>query len=419
MKGAVMHAPLRNRGSRTAGERTGIGPGVGVLSLFSGIFHRMLDRLDAGMERGSLDTRLPDGTRRLLGGRTDGPAAELEIASWRALVRLATGGSSGWYDAWAAGEWASPDPVALFELFGFNRATIAKAARARGFPLLLKQLTHRARRNHREGSRRNIRFHYDLGNDFYAAWLDPSMTYSSGIFAPGRTLEEAQGAKLAAMLERTGTAAGDSILEIGCGWGSFAEMAGQAGRRLHGITLSSEQKAWAEARIAAAGIAGVDFGLTDYRDVRGTYDAVVSIEMVEAVGREYWPAYLGTVADRLKPGGRAAIQYITFDDALFEGYAGNVDFIQTYIFPGGLLIRESEFRAVAEAKGLKWHDRPGFGPSYAETLKQWRERFETARLPAQFDRAFIDLWRYYLMYCEGGFRGGGIDVAQVTLVKEG
>ena len=242
------------------------------------------------------------------------------------------------------------------------------------------------------------------------------------LFRSGEPLEAAQSAKLAAMLARTETKPGETILEIGCGWGSFAEAAGRAGRKIHGITLSTEQKAWAEARIARAGIEGADFALTDYRDVTGTYDAVASIEMVEAVGQEYWPHYLGAIARALKPGGHAAIQYIAFDDALFEDYATNVDFIQTYIFPGGLLISESRFRAIAEAKGLRWTDQFAFGLGYAETLKQWRLNFDAAvaagRLPPNFDRKFIDLWRYYLMYCEGGFRGGGIDVAQVTLVKE-
>jgi cyclopropane-fatty-acyl-phospholipid synthase len=400
-----------------------MGAPAGLLSLFAPAFHAMLDRIDGGIQFGSFDAQLPDGTQRMLGGRLDGPRAIAEIHSWRALIRFATGGSGGWYEAWDKGEWSSPDPVVLFELVSRNRATLGDQGRARGPTRLAKRLAHWLRRNHRGGSRRNIAFHYDLGNDFYAPWLDGGMTYSSAIFtAPGQSLEEAQTAKLDAILARTGTSQGEAILEIGSGWGSFAEFAARAGRRVHGITLSTEQKGFAEARIARAGLEGVDFALTDYRDVKGSYDAVASIEMVEAVGREYWPAYLDAVARVLKPGGRAAIQYISFDDTLFEDYARNVDFIQTYVFPGGLLISESRFRALAEQRGLRWQDRAGFGQSYAETLRQWRERFEQAadegRLPAQFDRGFIDLWRYYLMYCEGGFRGGGIDVAQVTLVKE-
>jgi cyclopropane-fatty-acyl-phospholipid synthase len=417
-----MNAPMGNSRSAMTEERSGTGSG-GVLGWFAPLFRRMADRVDRGIEAGSLEVTLPDGTRRMLGGRNPGPAAVLDIRSWRAIVRLAMDGSTGWYEGWAKGEWVSRDLVQLFALYSRNRATLARGGRASGASLLIKRFAHWLRRNHRVGARRNIEYHYDLGNDFYAAWLDPGMTYSSVIsVAPGESLEAAQAAKLAAMLKRTGTKLGETILEIGCGWGSFAETAGKAGRKIHGITLSKEQKAWAEARIARAGIGGVDFALTDYRDATGTYDAVASIEMVEAVGREYWPHYLGAIAGALKPGGHAAIQYIAFDDALFDDYAGNVDFIQTYIFPGGLLISESRFRAIAEAQGLRWTDQANFGMGYAETLKQWRLNFDAAvgagKLPANFDRKFIDLWRYYLMYCEGGFRGGGIDVAQVTLVKE-
>lgn len=418
-----MNAPMGNRGSDLAGhsgDGRGSAPGVLLAPLFRG----MIGRIDQGMQSGSLELLLPDGSRRILGGRAPGPVAALDLRSWRALVRLVTSGSSGWYEAWAKGEWSSPDPVQLFALFGRNRASLGAAARATGLSLAVKRLAHWLRRNHREGSRRNIEFHYDLGNDFYTAWLDPGMTYSSAIFADAaEPLETAQHAKLHAILDRTGTRAGDSILEIGSGWGSFAELAGREGRRVHGITLSTEQKRYAEDRVAAAGLSGVDFGLTDYRDVTGTYDAVASIEMVEAVGQEYWPHYLGAISRALKAGGRAAIQLISFDDALFDAYAANVDFIQKYIFPGGLLVCESRFREIARRHGLVWRDRVAFGLSYAETLKQWLANFDAAdaagRLPAHFDARFKQLWRYYLMYCEGGFRGGGIDVAQVTLVKEG
>jgi cyclopropane-fatty-acyl-phospholipid synthase len=282
---------------------------------------------------------------------------------------------------------------------------------------------HRARRNDRVGARRNIVEHYDLGNEFYELWLDPSMTYSSAMFAaPGQSLEDAQRNKLRAILDRTACGPGDRILEIGCGWGSFAETAARAGASVHGITLSSEQKAYAEGRLERQGLIG-EIELIDYRDVTGSYDGVASIEMVEAVGAEYWRDYLSVIANALKAGGRAAIQYIAIDDAIFEDYARNVDFIQRYVFPGGMLLSESRFRAIAETVGLVWRDRHAFGRDYAETLKRWREAFDrvvaAGLLPARFDAQFIGLWRYYLMYCEGGFRGGAIDVAQVTLVKEG
>jgi cyclopropane-fatty-acyl-phospholipid synthase len=387
--------------------------------LVAPMFHRFLDRIDAGLEAGGIEARLPDGSQRLLGGRKPGPVPIVVIRRWRVLIRLATGGSVGWYEGWAAGDWTSPDPVPLFDLFMRNRLPLASVARAGGLPRMGLRFYHYLRRNSRTGSRRNIADHYDLGNDFYREWLDPSMTYSSALFARGDTLETAQARKLAAVLERTGTAAGDTILEIGCGWGSFAAAASAGGRQVHGLTLSTEQKAVVDAQV----LPGVSVALTDYRDVTGSYDAVASIEMVEAVGQRYWPAYLDTIARVLKPGGRAAIQYIGIADDVFPAYANGVDFIQRYIFPGGMLLSDSRFRALAEARGLAWTDHQSFGIDYAQTLRHWHERFDAAdhdgRLPARLDRRFRALWRYYLMYCEGGFRGGGIDVALVTLVKQG
>jgi cyclopropane-fatty-acyl-phospholipid synthase len=396
-----------------------------VFRLFAPAFEAILDRIDAGLAAGSIETTLPNGRVRLLGGRADGPAAIVTLASWRALLRLATRGSVGWYLGWSAGEWSSPDPVVLFELFVLNRTTLGNTGRASGVWRRLQRAWHRLRANSRAGSRRNIEFHYDLGNDFYSLWLDATMSYSSALFAEpiadAQSLEDAQAAKLAAILDRTGTKAGDTILEIGCGWGSFIEVASRGGRLVHGITLSAEQKRAVEARAARAGLDGVTVSLTDYRDVSGVYDAVASIEMVEAVGEAFWPTYLAAIARALKPGGRAALQYIAIDDSIFDAYAGNVDFIQRYVFPGGMLISESRFRAIAAEHGLDWQNRRGFGLHYAETLRRWRMAFDAVvadgRLPARFDCDFISLWQYYLMYCEGGFRGGGIDVAQVTLVK--
>jgi cyclopropane-fatty-acyl-phospholipid synthase len=421
-----MNASAPNRGRRFgARARPIVGRADRLLAPFAGAFHRLLDRIDLGLEAGSIEASLPDGTDRVLGGRGAGPVAIVRIASWRALIRLAMGGSAGWYVAWSRGEWLSPDPVPLFDLFMRNRVSLGEVGRSRGVMRLVRLVWHKLRRNHRTGARRNIEFHYDLGNDFYSQWLDPGMTYSSALFdepvSATQSLESAQATKLKAILDRTGAKPGETILEIGCGWGSFAEIAARAGVKVHGITLSAEQKRLVEARMVRQGLEGVSVALTDYRDVTGHYDAVASIEMVEAVGQEYWPAFLQAVARALKPGGRAAIQYIAIDDAIFDAYAGNVDFIQRFVFPGGLLISEPRFRAIAEAEGLAWHDRRPFGLHYAETLKRWRASFDSAveegRLPAEFDRHFVDLWRYYLMYCEGGFRGGGIDVAQVTLIK--
>lgn len=392
-----------------------------VLAAFG---HRLLDRIDAGLEHGRLEAWLPDGSFRVLGARADGPTCEVRLRDWRALGRLVAAGSVGWYRAWEAGEWDSPDPVPLFALFMANAPNLGGAARSHGPLRWLSRLMHTLRTNSRKGSRRNIEAHYDLGNDFYTLWLDAGMNYSSALFAdpasPDEGLETAQLAKIDAVLDRLELKSGDRLLEIGCGWGGFAERAlDRADIDYDGLTLSREQAAWARTRLPAARAA---IHLTDYRDARGSYDAIASIEMVEAVGQDYWPAYLDAIYRLLKPGGRAAIQYISIDDRIFERYATSADFIQTYIFPGGMLLSESRFRALAERQGFAWRDRMSFGQHYATTLRLWREQFDAAlvegRLPAAFDERFVRLWRYYLMYCEGGFAGGGIDVAQVTLVKE-
>ena len=420
------YPPVRGQHLVTADR--GFATGAGRLArLVAPGFHRLLDRIDRGLAAGAIDAILPDGTRRLLGGIAPGPLPIVELHSWRPLLRLMTTGSVGWYRGWAEGEWSSPNPVALFELFMLNRRTLGGAARAKGAARLANRLAHAFRRNSRKGARRNIAFHYDLGNDFYAAWLDPTMSYSSALFAEpideAEPLAAAQERKVRALLDRLALLPGQRLLEIGCGWGGLAEIATRDyGVEVVGITLSAEQKAYAEERLAKAGHADrVSIELVDYRDVEGQFDAVASVEMVEAVGQAYWRDYMAAIARVLKPGGRAAIQYIAIDDAIFASYAASADFIQTYVFPGGMLLSESRFRAAAETAGLAWRDRRGFGLHYAETLRRWRALFDVAaregRLPAGFDPAFNRLWRYYLMYCEGGFRGHGIDVAQVTLEK--
>ena len=393
--------------------------------LFLRGFERIVDRIDRGLEFGTIEGTLPDGSVRWLGGRGAGPTAIVTLHSWKALLRLVRGGSAGWYEAWAAGEWSSPDPVQIFDLFMRNRLSLGTVARPSGVAKLAGLAVHMMRRNSRSGARRNIEFHYDLGNDFYQAWLDKSMTYSSALFADpaidGESLEKAQHRKIRTLLERLQLSDGDSLLEIGCGWGGLADVALQMrGVHYHGITLSPAQKAYADRRLAGMGDA--EISLTDYRDVKGQFDAIASVEMVEAVGQQYWPDYLKAVARCLKTGGRAALQYIRIEDDVFESYANGTDFIQHYIFPGGMLLSESRFRAIANDCGLSWKHQQDFGLHYAETLRQWRLRFDAAvgagTLPKGFDEKFISLWRYYLMYCEGGFRGGGINVAQVTLVKE-
>ena len=420
------------RGRHLVSADRGFATGGGLLAraaarVVGGGFNRLLDRIDAALTEGGIEATLPDGSRRMLGGRAPGPVPIVRLHSWRALVRLMSSGSVGWYKAWELGEWSSPDPVPLFDLFMRNGESLGDIARAKGLFRLVNRLGHRFRENDRKRARRNIEAHYDLGNDFYRAWLDAGMTYSCAVFAqpisPDEPLEQAQERKIRLLLGRLELKPGQRLLDIGCGWGSLAEIAARDhGVRVTGLTLSESQKAWADERMARAGFSDrVSIELLDYRDAQGTYDAIASVEMAEAVGREYWPAYVRSIAHLLKPGGRAALQLISIRESLFEAYAANADFIQTYIFPGGMLVSEQRFRRLSQEAGLEWRDREGYALHYAETLKRWRNRYDRAveeeRLPAGFDEPFHRLWRYYLMYCEGGFRGGGIDVAQVTLVK--
>lgn len=407
-------APARGTELVAGGRGTGLGP-QWLARLWSGGIDKVLDRIDRGLATGSIEGTLPDGTVRVLGGRAPGFAAQVTIRDLRALVLLATRGSVGWYQAWDAGYWDSPDPVPVFALFMANFAGLGETGRARGPWRLAVRFAHWLNRNTRAGSLRNIHAHYDLGNDFYAAWLDPTMSYSSAMFDGAADLEAGQRRKIDALAARL--AGCDTVLEIGCGWGSLAARLAE-GAAVTAISLSDEQLAWARKH---HGHRGIDFRKQDYRDVTGPFDGIVSCEMVEAVGQEYWPAFFDAIARCLRPGGRAAIQFISMRDEIFDAYARAADFIQTYIFPGGMLIREATFRRLAAERGLSWHDQANFGLDYAETLRSWRERFDRAveegRLPLGFDRRFVNLWRFYLMYCEGGFRGRGIDVSQVTLVK--
>ncbi|MEE4453156.1 cyclopropane-fatty-acyl-phospholipid synthase family protein [Novosphingobium resinovorum] len=432
-----MNAQAPGRGGELVEAGRAIGVGSQLLAwLWSGGVHRILDRIDRGLERGSIMATLPDGTIRLLGGRQPGFDAIVEIRHRRALLRLATAGSVGWYQAWDLGEWESPDPVPLFALFMDNAAALGNTGRAHGPWRLASRMLHALHRNTRKGALRNIHAHYDLGNDFYEQWLGETMLYSSALYEdvePGPNafaqfvtgLDVAQSAKVGAILERLELEPGYRVLEIGCGWGTLAAfVASHEDVHVDAISLSDEQLAyarerWSFERLGERG--SVDFRKQDYRDVAGQYDAIVSVEMVEAVGQAYWPDFLDCIARNLKPGGLAALQLISMPDAIFEGYSRSADFIQTFIFPGGMLLRESAFRALAEERGLEWVDRRGFGADYARTLREWRVNFDLAveegRLPPGFDERFVRLWRFYLMYCEGGFLGGGIDVAQVTLVK--
>lgn len=421
-----MNAQVPERGGHLiAGGRPLAITGSGFTRLFAGPIGRVLARIDAGLEQGSLLAHFPGGVTRLLGGRSEGPVAEVTVHDWRAVLRLVTGGSIGCYQGYEAREWDSPDTVQLFTLFVRNAAALGDTARAKGIWRVAARALHALRRNSRTRAARNIAAHYDLGNDFYALWLDPTMSYSAAYWrglAPGADLEAAQRNKVDCMADRLALGPNATVLEIGCGWGFTARrIAERYGARVTAISLSEPQLAWARAQAEVAPLPGLSYHRQDYRDASGQFDAVVSTEMVEAVGREWWPTYLDRIASVLKPGGRAALQYIAIRDDLFGAYARSADFIQTYVFPGGMLLSASAFRRLAEARGLQWKDQVDFGDDYARTLRLWREAFdravESGQLPSDFDARFVRLWRFYLMYCEAGFAGGGITVSQVTLLK--
>jgi len=413
---------MASRGHHLVTADRAFATGAGLVGkLAAPLFKRVLDQIDRRLAIGGIEGILPDGSPRNLGFAAPGPVAVVRLHGWGLLMRVATSGSVGLYKSWAKGEWSSPDPVKLFELFMANAVSLGDTARAKGPMRWMSAMAHRLRDNAPAKARENVAAHYDLGNDFYAEWLDPTMSYSAARFAEGDDLEAAQLRKVHALLDRLDLKPGSRLLEIGCGWGTLAIEAARRGATVVGLTLSQEQKRWTEQKIANAQLSDkIEIRLQDYRECRDTFDAVASVEMVEAVGERWWPAYLDAIARCLKPGGKAALQLISIDHRLFADYRKSADFIQAYIFPGGMLIDEPSFAALAVERGLSWENRDGFGLDYAETLRLWRERYDAAvregRL-SDFSREFHDLWRFYLMYCEGGFRGRGIDVAQVTMAK--
>jgi cyclopropane-fatty-acyl-phospholipid synthase len=377
---------------------------------------RLLDRL----ELGSLELEWRHSLTRLNGARP-GPVARLRVDRPAALLRrLASGGEMGFAEAYMEGDWQSPDPAALLDLLAANEAALAGLASGTRWSRAAARLLHRARRNTRRGSRRNIAYHYDLGNAFYRLWLDPGMTYSSALFdGADDSLEQAQDRKYTRLLDLLDARPEDHILELGCGWGGMAMAAARRGHRLTGITLSREQLDWARRRVKSAGVNDrIDLRLQDYRDVEGVYDHVVSVEMLEAVGETYWPVYMQMLKRRLRAGGRAALQVISIDEAAFDGYRRGADFIQRYIFPGGMLPSVERLTAEAAAAGLRVRRLDRFGPHYARTLALWHRRFLEAADKVRtlgFDERFFRMWRYYLAYCEAGFRRGRIDLVQVVL----
>ncbi|RVT92277.1 class I SAM-dependent methyltransferase [Rhodovarius crocodyli] len=391
-----------------------------------GRLHRALfARLCASLHHGALTITTPDGRQWHHRAALPGPEAALNLHRWRALSRLFFGGDVAFAEAYGDGDWSSPDLATLVELAAVNGETLDTAARGNLAARLWNRLLHALRANNRSGSRRNIIAHYDLGNEFFASWLDAGMSYSSGIYRDAdTTLDEAQTAKqdrAIALLELGG---GDSVLEIGIGWGGLAErLLTTSDARLTGVTLSPSQLGHAKARLEKGGLAPrADLRLQDYRDVTERFDRIVSIEMFEAVGEAYWPAYFQMLHDRLLRGGTAVIQVITIEDRRFDTYRRQPDFIQRHIFPGGMLPTVGILHRQAATAGLVLDHEERFGHSYARTLAEWHERFlavlpEVTRLG--LDERFQRLWRYYLAYCEGGFRAGAIDVGLYRLRRAG
>jgi cyclopropane-fatty-acyl-phospholipid synthase len=379
----------------------------------------MLKRLLRSVRHGTLCVHLPNGARVEGRGPHDGPQASITLHRWRPLVRLLTQGDLGLAASYRDGDWSTPDLTAVLHFGALNEAGWGRTLEGSWAARALGQLYRTSRLNTRRGSRRNIAFHYDLGNDFYAQWLDPALIYSSALYARGdETLEAAQAAKLERIMALLDMPPGASVLEIGCGWGALATaLAARHGARVTGLTLSTEQLAHARQRVQDQALSHVDLQLQDYRDAHGCYDRIVSIEMLEAVGERYWPVYFNALRARLAPGGHGVLQVITMAEDYFERYRSSTDFIQRFIFPGGKLPSVSAITAHAQRAGLVLQPVESFGASYAQTLVEWRRRFQAAR-PAiaalGYDAAFCRLWEYYLCYCEAGFRSGRVDVGLFT-----
>ena len=384
---------------------------------------RLLVALLRRVEQGRLVVETPRGERLAFGSGDHGPAAVLRVRDWRMAARTLRGGDVGFAESHLDGEWDSPDLVRLLTVIAANQAELERAFYGSGWMRALLRVRHWMRRNTRRQARRNIVAHYDLGNAFYSAWLDRSMTYSSALFGDDRAqpLEAAQHAKYRRLLDALALRPGSRILEVGCGWGGFAEAAARAGHRVTGVSLSDAQTAYAQARLVTAGLADrADLRVQDYRDVRGSFDAVASIEMVEAVGERWWPTYFQALHDALVPGGRAAIQAITIADDRFERYRTQSDFIQQYVFPGGMLASVTRLVAEAAAARLRLVDRHAFGRDYAETLRRWLAAFDArvGEIRQEFDDRFVRCWRFYLAYCAAGFETGTTDVGQYVFVRD-
>ena len=390
------------------------------------IAKRLLLEIAPRIEKGDLSITFAEGDRYDFKGKIAGPKAELTIREPKGLLRILKDGKMGFCEAYMAGEVSSQALEHLIEFAAVNNQQVEAKLKMNALSWVATRLTHIMRRNSKSGSRKNISYHYDLGNDFYALWLDKTMTYSSAVFENEQvTLEEAQNAKYRKLAEMADLQAGDHVLEIGCGWGGFAEFAAREyDVRLTCITISQEQYDFAKARIETAGLSErVEIKITDYRDLDAqSFDKVVSIEMFEAVGMSYWSTYFNKISDVLRDGGKAALQVITIDDSEFDSYRATPDFIQKYIFPGGMLPSMEKIAPPIEAAGMKLEIANGYGLHYAKTLAKWREDFlvKWPEISASngFDMKFKRMWELYLAYCEGGFKSGMIDVKQMCLTKK-
>jgi cyclopropane-fatty-acyl-phospholipid synthase len=382
------------------------------------LMFKLLDKLRGG----ALTVHGPEGFCRTFGRRDDGPHVRITLGDWGVIGRAAASGDIGFAQTYVEGRWTSDNLAGLIALFCANRAVIEQALYGSRLGGLIYRVKHLFNANTRRGSRKNIAAHYDLGNAFYRLWLDPGMTYSSALFAGDYRLdlEQAQLRKYRRTLDQLGLVPGQRILELGCGWGGLAEVAAREyGVHVTALTLSKEQLAYARDRMQKAGLASqADLRLMDYRDLDGQYDHIVSIEMFEAVGEAYWDGYFGCLKRSLKPEGRAVVQSITIDEALFPRYRKGTDFIQQYVFPGGMLPSPTEFSRRAALAGLAVKVGVRFGPDYAETLRRWRVSF-LAALPAAraqgYEERFLRLWEFYLAYCEGAFAAASTDVVQFDL----
>lgn len=396
--------------------RSGVLPGSGL-----SVARRFLVRLARQVNHGQIVIQMPSGETVQRIGPRSGPIAQLSLLRWRAVWRLLLGGDIGFAEAYMDSDWSTPDLTALIELAALNHETMMPSLNGSCLARFVNRLSHLRRNNTRRWSQRNIQDHYDLGNQFYATWLDSGMTYSSGFYLDAETtLERAQIAKQDLVIDALALAGGERILEIGFGWGGLAaRLAREHGCQVTGLTLSQAQLDYAKESTGGKCIPGsVELLLRDYRDVGGIYDRIVSIEMLEAVGKDYWPTYFATLRDRLRPGGVAVLQVITMAEHRYADYERSADFIQRHIFPGGMLPSDGVVRARVADAGLVLDDVKTFGASYARTLADWRFRFERvwpALIPMGFDERFKRKWEYYLSYCEAGFRAGALDLGLYRL----